>query len=449
MVKFNLFLLQDEKDKRPLSWICASGKELSKEVENLLNDLYQRFKKKDLDKILVTRLKVSYITASRLRRRNRKWYPLIFLQTLSEIWKNVFNKSDSDVKKLNERLQSKIELLKCNNGFSKPVRAVKNLTIELCKICGAHAADGTLYNNLIRITDEDKHAVEAFKNWVETTFEVKLPNVIPVRKGSDKEWGLFFQIKIIARYLKNFFDFPSGKKTYSVEEPNIIKKSDLKFRKAFALGVLTFEAGLGAKPQIGFGVRSKNLRDSLCEILKLLDMNIKVLERESWGNWKFWSKELSCEEARKWIELFEPQTEKWFKLFEIINGFQGKVDSVIDVFYIFNKIYPDKPATKVSLNDIFQIILEQKEITRYQLVELIKQKNNLESFGGKWAHGASLYLNILKKANIIFVEKKNFGKKKSFGSIIREIYKLNSEISSWKVPFRPWLRTEVNYVEVR
>jgi len=443
MIKLDLFKLHNEtEDDTPFKWILASGKELSREVSSILNDLYLKFKRKDLDAILASKLKVSKVTTQRLRRVGRKWYPIIFLQTITQICKESLNFNEEE---LRNRLLQKIELIKCNHSFSKPVKAAKELTIDLCKIVGAHAADGTLYGSFIRISDEDKQAVEKFKRWVESTFKIKLTKVKPV-KGSN-EWSLTFRNKIIARYLNKFFDFPSGTKTYFVDEPKIIKNSNLGFRKAFALGVLTFEAGLGVKPQIEFCVSSKSLRDSICEILELANIEIKTMERESGTYWRFWTRTLTKDKVLKWLELFEPKTEKWFKIYEIINGFQGKVSSVIDVFYIFNEVYPNKPGSKVSLNDIFQIILEQKEVYRYQLVELIKQNNNLDSFGGKWAHGVSHYLNVLKRADIINTEKRSFGKKRRGGDIIREVYKLNSNINSWRVPFRPWFSGKVNYVK--
>lgn len=440
MVELDLFKLHDEEeDKRPLSWICVSGKDFSTEVQKLLNDLYLQFKRKELDLILVSQLGVSKITATRLRRKSREWYPLVFLQTILDIWKKSLNRTDEELRKVKEKLLSKIELIKCNNGFSKPLKAVKKLTIELCKITGAYAADGTLHNSLVRITDGDKQAVEAFKGWVENTFEIKLSEV---KSEDGGEWSLTFRNKVIGRYLNKFFDFPSGPKTYSVDEPKIIKKSTLKFRKAFVLGVLTFDAGIGIKPKIEFCVSSKKLRDSICEILKLLGLEIRKGKSRYW---RFWTSRLDKNEALKWIELFEPGTEKWFKIYEIARGFQGRVSSINDVSLIFSKVYPTKSASKISLNDIFHIISRKKEIWRYKLVDLLKQKNNLKSFGGKWAHSVSHYLNILKAANIISVEKRKFGNKSSFGSIIREVYKLNRDVSLWKVPFRPWLRKEVNY----
>lgn len=442
MVELNLFKLQDKEDKRPLSWICASGDGLSIEVERLLNKLYLHLKRKELDSILTSELKISRVTAIRLRRKNRKWYPLIFLETLGKIWRKYLNKTNKDLEKLYSKLQSKIEMLKCNNGFSKPIRAVKELTVDLCKIVGAHAADGTMYDSLIRITDEDKQAVEKFKKWIENLFKIKLCEVKPVKDNN--EWSLCFRNKVFIRYLNKFFGFPSGLKTYSVKELNIIKNSNLELRKAFTIGVLTFEAGIGVKSQIEFCIASKELRNSIYEILELLNFKIKK-EKKIGKYWRLWTTTLNNEDCFKWLDLFESQTEKWFKIYELANGFQGKVNSISDTSYIFNKIYPKKSSSKISLNDVFNIILEQKEVFRYKLVELLKQKKNLKNFSGKWAHSIAYYLNILKRANIISIERRKFESKKSFGSIVREVYKLNPNVTEWRVPFRPWLQGEINY----
>lgn len=89
---------------------------------------------------------------------------------------------------------------------------------------------------------------------------------------------------------------------------------------------------------------------------------------------------------------------------------------------ILNKVYPTKSSSKVCLKDIIKIIKEQKEVHRYQLAELLCPKKGIDSFGGNWAHSLRHYLDILKRSNLISVEKRKFGKKKSWGSIVREVF---------------------------
>lgn len=68
---------------------------------------------------------------------------------------------------------------------------------------------------------------------------------------------------------------------------------------------------------------------------------------------------------------------------------------------------------------------------------MIKKLNNkIKSYGGKWAHSLRPYLDVLKKANIVSVKKGRFGPKKSFGTIVREIYIFNDNILEWRLPER-------------
>jgi len=225
-------------------------------------------------------------------------------------------------------------------------------------------------------------------------------------------------------------------KQYTVSEPKIIRNAPLNFRKSFALGALTFEAGIGMKHQIELCVSSKTFRDSIAEILNLLDIKFTKMQNKSGKYWRLWSNKLSKEEAKKWMQIFEPETEKWFKLKDYIYGFQGKVSSFEEAIEMLNKVYPYKEASKICLRDVLFAIKQLERTHRYELVSYLCKNKNLDSYGGKWAHSISHYLNILRKANIINIERRTFGKKKSFGSIVREVYIYNPKIAEWRVPNR-------------
>lgn len=64
----------------------------------------------------------------------------------------------------------------------------------------------------------------------------------------------------------------------------------------------------------------------------------------------------------------------------------------------------------------------------------IKKEKKLEIYGGIWGHSLRHSLDILKRAHMIKVEKRRFGPKKSFGTIVREVYIYNPEISEWSLP---------------
>lgn len=131
--------------------------------------------------------------------------------------------------------------------------------------------------------------------------------------------------KVIGRYLNKIFSFPYGCKQYTTREPEIIKKSNLKNRKAFALGALTFEAGIGIKHQIELCVVSENFRDDLSEILNLNNVRHKILRRPSCSYWRLWSGVLTKEQAKQWMSFFAEGTEKWLLLKNYVEGFQKKI----------------------------------------------------------------------------------------------------------------------------
>jgi len=433
-MKIDLFRLQDKiLDVKPRNWLVVKGSNIKNVLSLLLQKLERdgisRYK---LHKILMKELAISKANAQRLVYLRREWYPLICIEKLFDLTNN--HKED---------FQNHIEFIKVNTPPSKPVKAVKELTEDLCKICGAHAADGTLHDSFICITDEDENNLECFKKWMENTFEIELPSIRKVKNSN--EWRLAFHNKVISRYLNKIFEFPNGKKIYNVGEPEIIKNNNIKFRKAFAIGALSFEAGLGIAHDINLCVSSKAFRDSICSILNSCGMKLKIMEKKSSEYWRFWSNTLSIDEAKRWLEFFEPYTEKWFKLYEYINGFQGRINKFKDAIMVFDLIFGSKSSSKISLKDVLEEIINLKKTHRYELAENLTKKKGLKSYGGKWAHSISHYLHILKKANIIFVSKGKFGSKKSFGTIIREVYEFNSNLLEWKVPFRPWFINKINY----
>jgi len=330
-------------------------------------------------------------------------------------------------------IQDKIEYLKMNQPPLKVYNAVKEMSEDLCKIAGAHAADGTLHGNFMRITDGYKNNVVAFNEWIRNVFGV----TYPIKKVKDSnEWCIAVHSGVITSYLKKIFDFPSGMKQYTVSEPEIIKNSPLNFRKSFILGALTFEAGIGMKHQVELCVSSKNFRDSIADILALLNIRFTKMENISGEYWRLWSGKLCQDEASKWLALFEPNTEKWFLLKNYIEGYKGHASSFEEALDNLNQFYPSKSASKVCLKDVLIEVKNLNKTHRYELVSYLCKEKNLASYGGKWAHSLMPYLNILKDVNAVNVTREKFGKKRSFGSIIREVYHYNPNIEEWKLPLR-------------
>jgi len=352
----------------------------------------------------------------------KDWIPLILIKEVADLAKiDYFD------------IQKNIIYLKINQPPLKVYKAVKELSEDLCKIVGAHAADGTLSGNLIRITDGYESDLIALSKWIETSFGVKY-KVKKVKNSN--EWAIEFHSGVISHYLRKVFGFPSGTKVYTVSEPKIIKNAPLDFRKSFALGALTFEAGVGMRHQVDICVSSKEFRDSIADILILLNLRFTKMENISGEYWRLWSNKLTKDEANKWLTLFEPNSEKWLLLNDYVNGYQGKADNFEQALSSLDRVYPSKSASKVCLKDVLMAIKELNKTHRYELVSFLCKHKGLDSYGSKWGHSLMHYLIILNNANIINIKKEKFGKKKSFGSIVREVYIYNPKIEEWRVPVR-------------
>lgn len=422
-MEIDLFKLHDYlKDTKARGWIVCKGKNVKIELGLMIKSLNKKgISRYKLFKMVEKELHTSNPNAQRMVYLKREWFPLVFIEYLIKLTNSSKN-----------RFQENIEFLKINNPVSRPIKAVKGLTAELCKIMGAHAADGTVHNNFFCITDGNKSNIIAFKSWVKDVFGIEIGTI----KQRDKnEWALAFSNKIITRYITKIFNFPNGEKVYTVGEPEIIKKS--KFRDAFAIGALSFEAGVGIKNQVELCVVSKRFRDDLFEILNLCGLKITLMEKSSGSYWRFWSNKLSKDEAKIWLNFFEPKTEKWYKLYDYVYGFQTCIKDEKDAMCILNNIFKKSSSNKICIEDVFNAIKELKECCRYELVNQIITSKNLKSYGGKWAHSIAHYLKIFGQANIINVTKRKFGKKKSFGSIIRQVYTFNPNLSNWRLPYRP------------
>jgi len=268
---FNLFLLHSrEKDKNMRgSLIKAKGENLNKLVKNMIDDLTRAgITKQVIITELSNRLGCHFSTAKRHLYnscRKNEWVALIFLEELINIWGELLMKSPSKVDKIRAKVISSICFLKVGQANSKPVKAPKKLNVELCKLVGTFAADGSLDRKWrINISDEDLVAIKKAQEWFIDLFGVT-PKIRKSKKGN--WWELEIYNKVIGRYLHVFFNFPIGKKSLVVDEPPVIKNSKLRFRKAFAAGAFNFDGSVAITGDISYESHSPALINSLEEIL--------------------------------------------------------------------------------------------------------------------------------------------------------------------------------------
>ncbi len=470
MVKYEIDLFKLHiplEDAKSLRWVSASGTNLNEELVKVLKEM--GVSKYLMSLIISKENKISNSTVQKMF-YGRSFVPIIVMERILQEWKTRLNKTERDLLEKKIEIQRTFEQLKVN-ASEKPIKAIRYLSEELCKIVGAHVADGSLnlyiefssynrgeilnflneINNLfkakskltvikrlkkykfglsvtsnniqklnksnfdrfdvsityqISIIDEDKQAVEYYGQLLEKCFGIKRPEITYYHNA----WGFNICNKIIGRFLRCIFDLPIGKKSEIVKEPKIIRESSLKCRRAFACGVMTFDGTVELRRSIRLDVKSKYLRDSIKEILNLDEINVTNYEYKN--GYTFHSPiNLKPEIARKWLSYFIEGTEKHQKIYEIVNGFSGKVNSAEEFKLIIDKVYPAGERTKTTLSRIFDLI---KNIQSGQLKDLAK----LSCISHSQLLG---YLRLLIKMNVIVKSGR--------------IYQYNN-LSQWRIPVR-------------
>jgi len=429
-INFNLLLLNDKYlDKHPRSWICIKGKNLKNIISKIEKEIIKNKKtnREQISKELSQKLFCNFVSIKNILRGKNQFYPLPMILELIKL-----TKKKNNYKKV---IKNAIEYLKVNSASSKPIKSPNILSKNIAKIIGAFCADGSLsmqfvlsnkdkqiiekntlkfienplikkglsrkeyyvplqvnrdnYNKILEIsrknkkfhiqthynlelTDEHKSNVEAFNRWLNKEFEIE-PTIFYKKENA---WRTIFSNKILARYLIKFFDILPGYKTDIIDEPKIIKNSNLKMRKEFAKGVLMFDGCITKSRKIMFSSLSPYLAESIREIL--VKDNLKV------GNFKNKRGEhivytFVDNKSNKLLKYFEKGTKKWellmwlnkknFKSKQII--FKKELRETNNIFELLKKVkICDTEFLMKQLNysctSIRQhlLILKNKEIIR-------------------------------------------------------------------------------------
>ena len=400
-LKFDLFKLHvPEEDKNSgKSWIrVKSNKLLCQQLKNMINVIVKRYPSqnelgRELGKILKCdpTAPLRYIIS--IKKDREKWIPLIFIESILHLYTKITNENFNE---LRDDIQRFFEILKVGNGASKSIMALRELNEPLCKIAGAHAADGHLGDGALYVlVEEYKTSVESFRNWLKQCFDIS-PRIFYNKQGNT--WNIEFRNKILGRYLNIYLGFPYGSKTENVSEPNIIKYVPLDFRKSFALGVMTFDGSVSPQGRVRLELKSKSLRDSIVEILKLDQLNITTSRNKERGHWSFSTNQtFTKEEKEKWLCYFEKYTEKWNRLNESFFGYKARVDTIEKAITILDKKYKNNNS-KLYFKDLIYLI---KKMQIFDLNSLLKELDKL-----KINYNASVifrHLQLLKKANILSI----------------------------------------------
>lgn len=437
--KFNLLLLHQLEDVHPRTWICLNGPRLKDIIKDLEREALktQGYCRESLSKKLSTHFRCSRGVIKRILQGKSEFYPIPIIFELLKFSKNR--------RKFLKEVKKDIEYLKVNSASAKPVKAIYRLSENLAKILGAFMADGSLsiqvviaapyskgleeirkrftklgirysagkapsrnqyyisvqanknnfqlLNKLIysfhplsqthysvELTDEYKDNVEAFIRWIKEEFDIN-PNRFKKMRNA---WRVSFSNKILARYLMFFFEVKPSYKAYFAFEPRIIKKSNLKVRKAFAKGVLMFDGCVTGEKKIAFGTVSRNLFTSIKQIWKKDDITFGQSIGERKGSYKpgsytvFTLSTTPGNQKEKLLKYFEPDTQKW-KLLNWLCGDLGYTPVL-------------KTNSSLSLKKIIKILQKIKICD----TDFLKNYFNSHSY----SH-VRVYLKILRDQNKI------------------------------------------------
>lgn len=375
--KFDLFKLHvPNEDVGPRSYVKANGKELFNYVHAIIKEAL-----KENDKItylsirIAKKLKCHQDTVLKVLtgKSSGGWIPLPILLELLNEWKISCNKNDFEMGKIKQMLQSKFERLSCGSKKEDEVKATKYLDETLAKIAGAHMADGHLLkfktsrgvSYRVIVIDMYKSNLEALINWIKDVFSIKAEIV---RAESDA-WRVTIRNKIIGRYLEVLLGFPCSKKTF-FSIPRIIKVSDKDIKEAFTLGFMTFDGCVETDKTVSLGIACERLRNELAEILEKAGLTIKKQKKKEFFHIK--TSVLSKEGLKQWQTFFEPKTEKWYKLNDMIYGFKEKAGSLDKAITIISKTYDGTATNKVNLRKIILKLRELGICDKYILANELK-----------------------------------------------------------------------------
>ncbi len=431
---FNLFSLNSRVDVHPRTWICIGGKELPTFVRKLEKEVIEKqgLTRENLSRELARSLNCSHTSFKQLFQEKRAFYPLPFILKLSKLAQN---------KKILKKINSETTFLKVNSASAKPLKVCKKLNINLAKLIGSFMADGSLSiqiifsarekrklkpivetllknsqrfslnyskkrnehylnitknkNNInlidslqtkrltniqshyaIELSDAYKDNVLFFKNLVINEFGVN-PNKFYKKENM---WRVTFSNKIVARFLEKFFEIWPGKKSDDAFEPAIIKKAHLKMRKAFALGLLTFDGCITKQGKMCYSSNSKTLIEALADIWKRDGIEYG---RSKTKRGDYTINAYLTNDKKKLLQYFEPNTQKW----KLIHWLEGDLTK--------KPVIKETTVTKISEEKIFNLLRRKKNCDIIYLTKF---------FGCKQST-ARYYLKTLKKQKRIVLSR--------------------------------------------
>ncbi|MBI2136604.1 hypothetical protein HYU06_06040 [Candidatus Woesearchaeota archaeon] len=382
---FDLFKLDAKVAKSPNSWLWCTFKS-----DGLRDEYLKRLeitKQSDISAAMYKKLACGKSTLEKhlIALKNSDKSCCLPIKVVDELC----NYLNSDLK---IQIKNDIIALFFQNRLTKPVVAVKTISVELAEFIGAFAADGYFCGSsndyYIKITEGYEASIKCLQDKIYGLFSFNGRITY-----SEKEhcWNLWIKNRVITRYFEMIFGFSPGRKAATVSMPDIIKRSPFLIRKAFVRGAFTFDGCVKTTGNIAFTTMSSQLMQDIIKVLKKDKISFKITYNKS--------KYAMCLESssgrdkrllKRWKDYFLEGTSKHKKtLF-----FLGEL-KIVD-FNALEKLFPLHHHNRVRFREIYNAIKHLKKAEINEIIEELKiKKINVA------ATTLYKYIYILSMANLI------------------------------------------------
>ncbi len=259
--------------------------------------------------------------------------------------------------------------------------------ITISKLCGALAADGTIYkqNKIWNGYPASSYYFEIADGWKENIFLASewIKSIIK-KKGSIESHRKWHRYRIGNKILVQYFhslEFPYGKKSTTVSVPSQILNNTREHKLAFISGLLIFDGTVKIDGTIEFSTKSRKLYDQIISILKKEEIHIRKFRYQitKWSTgWKYG---FSSRSADFFMNILDGPKKRKLKV--IKKGEKLDIDRLMKLFpeqthsklpflkEIYNQLrnsYPDKinfKSIKDNIEQKYQIVFHRNTLLGY------------------------------------------------------------------------------------
>ena len=178
-----------------------------------------------------------------------------------------------------------------NSGSNRITSFPTYLAPEFIFLAGIISGDGHIKKDRYQIYVEmvNKEIILLIKEQIQKTFNIKIKvtQVIDKRPNRKLRWKIIISSRLIWTFFNKFFQIPAGKKSSTVEIPEIIFKGSLETKRQFITGLFLADGGIKRKKSFAFTCSNKALADQIEEIL--MEFNIRTWQSKWRSNisWNF------------------------------------------------------------------------------------------------------------------------------------------------------------------